>query len=644
MRIFYLLLLTLLPITSVQADARLQLQRQQFKQAYELINSGKDYNFVTLSKGLQDYPLYAYLQFSHLYTKFNKQDEAAIRRFLQENANTPLEKRMRTRWLYKLAKQKNWQAFLSDYQPQSASDLRCYQLQARINTTPLDQTLLNDIRAMWLVGQSQVKECDPAFERFYKSKLMSPELIWERIRLSMQAGNLRLAKHLSARLNKDDQQRALLWRQVVINPQKNLNDPALGQDTPLNREIVMHGLHKLASNNPMAAKSYWINLKSQYAFTQAEQESVERQITFTAVQKKLPQAPVWLESLQSQQNSDEIQRYLIRYATGAQDWERLEKWTRKSAHPDFNHLRWKYWKARSLEHIGQKSDADLIYKALAHHRDYYGFLAAEKLGVGYRYNDQRLTLNREQEAALLAIPAIMRARELYVQKIYEDARREWSHATSTMKRDQLLQSSVLADEWGWHDRTILTLGQAKAYDDLERRFPLPYNTIIKKYASKRGLPASIIYTLMRSESAFIHDVRSWAGAMGLMQVMPATGQQTAKKIGLKNYKNASQLYDPETNIAIGTAYLKEMLKRYDGNFIMAAAAYNAGPHRVTRWRPERGCKPGEEWVETIPFNETRRYVRRALFYSVLYQWRMNEKINSIQSQLKAVPAVDVSCN
>ena len=638
-----LCLSSLLIFQTVSHAGEIDQQRRHFKDAYKLIQSGKEYDLVDLSKGLEKYPLYAYLQFAHLSSNVASKSEKDIENFLSVNSGAPLAQRLRVRWLYSLARREKWKTFLQNYKPRSGNVLQCYQLQARLKTAPVDDALLNDIKSMWLVGKSQADECDPAFKVLYSSKALTGSLIMQRIRLAMKAKNLRLAKHLSRRLNKKDQEKVQLWREVYTDPAKHLQDPALKKDTAFSRGIIIYGLKKLTNQNSLKAYTLWNKLADQHKFSQAEVNAMEREITFTAVQQKLPRAGKWLDALQDQQTSQYIQRYLIRYATQNQDWKSLQKWTKKTVAPDFNKLRWWYWRARSMEETGNKEEADQIFNGLSRKRDYYGFLSAEKLGQDYRFSDHRLPLSKDQKVKLLKNQGIVRARELYLLEMYEDARREWTHSTNNMQRDQLLQAAVLADDWGWHDRTILTLGKAKAYNDLKRRFPLPFNKTIKTYAKKRALPTSIIYTLMRSESAFIHDVRSSAGALGLMQLMPATAKQTAKKIGYK-YKNSRQLADPETNIALGTAYLKEMLERFDGNFIMAAAAYNAGPHRVKRWRPKQGCMPGEFWVETIPFNETRRYVRRALFYSVLYQWRMKEKINSVHSQLKPVPALEVTCH
>lgn len=629
-------------------SAQWKTERAQFIEAYEALLEGReetdaDIDLTAVRHSLAHYPLLPYLDFAALFPKVGQSSEKTIAAFLKRYDDTPIANRVRTRYLYNLGSRKDWPTYLKYYTGSRDAVLQCYAVRARLATEKDTKPVLNDVIDLWLVGKSQVKQCDPAFAVLYQSGLATPELIWKRIRLAMSAGNPRLAGHLAKRLNKKDQERALLWRKLHADPATHLTDAELKKDNPLYREMILYGLNKLAGRDVSAASAAWLRAKQEHVFSLDDQTSMLQRLAFTAVQQKHDRATDLLNQLIRKKQSALIQRYQVRQAVTTQDWVQLEKWTQAKPHKEFNRLRWEYWRARSLAALKRNAEAEPLFKQLATERDYYGFLAAEELGQAYQFNDQRLRLPAEARKALLAKPAMQRARELLAVERFEDARREWNHATAGMGRDALTQASVLAAEWNWHDRTILTLGRAKAYDDLTRRFPLPYNDLIEAYAKKRQLPASTIYTLMRSESAFIHDVKSWAGAMGLMQIMPATAKQTARKIGLHSYKKSKQLYDPKTNITLGTAYLKEMLEAYDGSLIMAAAAYNAGPHRVKRWRPETGCKNGEEWVEMIPFNETRRYVRRALFYSVLYQWRMGESIDPIRSRLTPVPAEETSC-
>ncbi len=233
------------------------------------------------------------------------------------------------------------------------------------------------------------------------------------------------------------------------------------------------------------------------------------------------------------------------------------------------------------------------------------------------------------------MPSIRRARELFI--LYGDyrARREWQYALRSMTNYQKQIAARLASEWGWYDRAIFAMAAAHAYDDLELRFPITYRDDIEKYAKKRNLDTGWIFALMRSESAFMEKVKSPAGALGLMQIMPATGRLTAKKIGLKKFR-PSDLLIGKKNIVIGTAYMKEMLDKFNGNRILATASYNAGPGRSVKWSPRKDCKEPDIWVEQIPFNETRAYVKRVMFYASIYDWRLNQQITPLKQRMTAI--------
>ena len=196
-------------------------------------------------------------------------------------------------------------------------------------------------------------------------------------------------------------------------------------------------------------------------------------------------------------------------------------------------------------------------------------------------------------------------------------------------------AAKLASEWGWYDRAIFTMGAAHAYDDLELRFPITYRDEIEKYATKRNLDAGWIFALMRSESAFMEKVKSPAGALGLMQIMPATGKLTARKIGMKKFRTRDLLI-AKKNIAIGTAYMKEMQDKFKGNYILATASYNAGPGRSVKWSPRKGCIEPDIWVEQIPFDETRAYVKRVMFYASIYDWRLNQQVIPLKQRMTSI--------
>ncbi|MBT8087758.1 MAG: transglycosylase SLT domain-containing protein, partial [Gammaproteobacteria bacterium] len=205
--------------------------------------------------------------------------------------------------------------------------------------------------------------------------------------------------------------------------------------------------------------------------------------------------------------------------------------------------------------------------------------------------------------------------------------------------DDKQQAAILAHRWGWHSRAIATAASLGEYDDLMIRYPLPHQQSFEQFSSAARISPTWAYGIARSESLFMRDVRSSAGAIGLMQLMPSTGRAVARKIRLP-YSGLRTLTDPDSNIRLGTSYLGQMAERYSGNPVLATAAYNAGPHRVDRWLPENGSEDARVWIENIPFNETRKYVKRVLAAQTIFDWRISGQVRRLSDSLSVVRAAD----
>ena len=635
-RIFLTLIIIISPLTISQqtSAATLKEQRQQYLDAKKALKAGKLKTFTTLSENLKSYPLYAYLRYNYLRPRLHKIDDAEIKDFIHSYPDFISIDALKTSWLKQLYKQRKWQAFLDNYTPQKELKLRCQQLQARINTSNYTY-LLEDTRTLWLTGKSLPPQCDTAFARLYKSELMTNELVWERIQLAMENGNFGLVNYLSKRLDKDYKYWAKQWVAMHHNPSVGTKNPQY-PDTAITREILLYGIKRLARQNISRSLSNWQPLQENYNFIPVEIDDVNLVITVRAAKNKHPKAAELLDNLNPALDSDEIFHWRLRTALKNKDWQRLYRWT-KDKPPEIESVkyRWIYWRARALEKIGDIEKANESYASIADQRDYYGFLAADRIGAEYKMNHYPLPEDLETKNKIAHMPGIRRARELFV--LYGDyrARREWQHALRSMTNYQKQIAAQLASEWGWYDRAIFTMAAAHAYDDLELRFPITYRDEIEKYATKRNLDTGWIFALMRSESAFMEKVRSPAGALGLMQIMPATGRLTARKIGMNKFRT-SDLLVAKKNIAIGTAYMKQMQDKFNGNHILATAAYNAGPGRSVKWSPKKGCKEPDIWVEQIPFNETRAYVKRVIFYASIYDWRLGQQIIPLKQRMNAI--------
>jgi peptidoglycan lytic transglycosylase len=634
--IFLSCIIIFFPLISSQplSAATLEEQRQQYIDAKKALKAGKIKSFTALSEKLKTYPLYPYLRYNYLRPRIHKIKDKEIKDFIQTYPGFISIDSLKTSWLKHLIRQKKWQTFLDNYTPQKDLKLRCQQLQARIKTNN-NTYLLEDTRTLWLTGKSLPPQCDTAFARLDKSNLMTNELVWKRIQLAMELGNTGLVNYLRKRLDKNYKTWAKRWLAMHHNPSVGTKNPQY-PDTEIAREIILYGIKRLARQNITRSLSNWQTLQDNYSFTPVEIDDVNLVITVRAAKKRHPKAVDLLDNLNPAVDSNEIFHWRLRTALKNKDWQRLYRWT-KDAPPEIESVkyRWIYWRGRALEKIGDIEKANESFASIADQRDYYGFLAADRIGAKYKMNHYPLPEDLESNNKVSHLPGIRRARELFI--LYGDykARREWQHALRSMTNYQKQIAARLASEWGWYDRAIFTMGAAKAFDDLELRFPITYNNEIKKYANKRNLDTGWIFALMRSESAFMEKVRSPAGALGLMQIMPATGKLIARKIGMKKFR-ASDLLIAKKNIALGTAYMKEMQDKFNGSHILSTAAYNAGPGRSVKWSPKKGCIEPDIWVEQIPFNETRTYVKRVMFYASIYDWRLQQQVIPLKQRMTAV--------
>jgi soluble lytic murein transglycosylase len=259
-------------------------------------------------------------------------------------------------------------------------------------------------------------------------------------------------------------------------------------------------------------------------------------------------------------------------------------------------------------------------QTLAGDRGYYSFLAAELLGQNYDFGDQPLH-DPELAEQLTQELHIQRARELYLMKHRYWAAMEWNVAMSKLSMRDRGVAAEIAHSWGWHHRAIVEAGRSDKLDDLEIRFPTPYKPQFEQSAKAKKINAEWLYAVARQESAFNERARSSAGAMGLLQMLPGTAQEVARDTGRRI--KTKQLYQPEYSIDFGATYLQQLMEKFNGNRILATAAYNAGPYRIKRVLENQGSSlPFDIWIENLPYSETRHYVQNVLAYSVIYQKRL----------------------
>ncbi len=615
-------------------------QRSRFLQAESALKKRDVQRFRELKEDLESYPLYPYLEFADLSRRLGAAGNDEIETFLDRYAETPLAWRLRNAWLKLLARRGHWEKFLEVYTPSRDATMQCQWLRALINANQADKAMPH-VEELWLVGRSQPPACDPVFKAWRSAGYLSRDLIWKRIALAVRAGRPALATYLAGFLDADERALAREWLRVRQQPSRVIQVARMDFDPEIVEALLLYGIERLAKRDPERAANTWELLRTRFAFTGKSVASVHRRIGLSYAFAHKAQALYWLNAIPESQMDDRAREWRILSSMQHGEWpQALEHILAVSERQDSassSSQRWRYWMARSLESLGWQDDADSIYGELARERSYYGFLAADRIGADYQLNNQTLEYSDHELRLVAAEPAAMRARELYSLGRTVDARREWRIFTQGMSSEALARAAKLAHDWGWHGRAIMTVARTSYLDDLEMRFPLAYHDRVLAQAKAQRLDPAWVYAIVRQESAFMADARSPAGALGLMQIMPGTGRKIGRTLD-KPLRNRRQLYDADVSLEFGSTYLRILLDQLDENPVLAAAAYNAGPHRVERWRPQEQTIPADLWIENIPYRETREYLRRVIAYTTIYQQRLGHETVRLSERLAPIQA------
>jgi soluble lytic murein transglycosylase len=609
-------------------------QRGLYRQAQQALEAGDERRFRALQQGLTEYPLYPYLVFAELMVRLPEASPDEVQGFLDRYRDTPLGSRLRRAWLGTLMEQGRWREFLQVYDRDRDTALSCYALRARIRAGRLDG-VAQRTRALYLVGHSQPKTCDRLFAWWERQGDLTPAVIWRRIALAMAEGQTGLARHLAKKLDPQARAQVRLWVQVHSHPQQGLDDARLRADTERNRQIVAHGLRRLAQKDVALAQARWESLSGRYRFSAQRRDALARHMALLAAYRDHPQAQRWLDALPETAMNARVRLWRARTALRDGQWGRLIQAIQALDANQRDREMWRYWLARALEQTAQAARARGIYRSLAGKRDYYGFLAADRIDAPYAIASDPLVEDRGQARSLMQRPGILRAHELYRLGEVAQARAEWNRVVRTLGREGLKRAAVLADGWGWHANAIRTAALTGHSDDLALRFPIPFQEQVLQTARDNRLTPALIYGIIRRESVFDPEARSPSGALGLMQLMPATARALSRRLGLSRPRERD-LLDHGLNMRLGGAYLREMLERFDHNPVLAAAAYNAGPARVQGWLEQAGRVEADVWIDTLPYYETRRYVRAVMAFTTVYEWRLGLPVTRLRERMAPV--------
>lgn len=619
-------------LAAIDASANtLSQQRAQYAQATKVI--GKKNSLASLQQAkssLVGYPLYPYLEYEILAAQVSSAQKTNIQRFLTRYADTPVASKLRRRWLEHLRGADDWKNFLQSYRDDAGvdKDLACYYQYARYRSGAQQDALAAALE-IWQVGKQYPASCDRLFEILAFRGLITEEVAWQRYAAAILSGEYRLGNHIEQFFT-SPHYKVLAKRYAALarNPEL-LADPNLfSRQTPETLLAIEHAINRTAKTDAVKALAHWNRYRQAYGFAPLSQERVTQSLVTGLYQQGHPAVALKYLDDSVAFAGGELLEWRLRLALKDGDWTGIASWIDKIPAQLREEPLWRYWRARAMVMVGNSpADGEAVvaaFRELSTQRNYYGFLASGWANSAYQMQSVP-PIGKEQIDRIATLPAMARIRELLYHHERAAAAAEWDFAVKHLGREEVRAAAHVVQRWQWYQQAIMAMAKVNYLDDLEVRFPRPFKTDFEKNARATEVPPNLLFALARQESAFNPSIISPAGARGLMQLMPATAREVARKKGVSPFV-ANDLDKPAVNVRLGSFYYRQMLDRFDNNRILATAAYNAGPGRVSRWLDETDGKlPFDVWIETIPFKETRNYVQNVLTFSVIYDYHLGTR-------------------
>lgn len=640
----------------------LPIAREQYQQAISLLNAKKLSGFRSLRKQLDNYPLAGHLDYLYHRKYISKLDAQTLEDFDQQHQNPVLSKKLKRTWLKKLAKQKDWTGLLKHYDRALANTaLQCQHAKALYYSDQVDAAF-EQAKTLWLSAKSRPKSCDAIFHLLVKNNKVDSDLAWQRFALAFGERQIQLAKYLTRFLDTEPANTAALYLKLYRSPAdipqrwKDLNSQTSSSDGQI-ASAEMHAaklqlLKRLARADAEQAVDFSLLLNDIKNDDSDNSNSENQQLvaelkTYIITRHALQDyqtLPDLYQQLGSPQDKSSLEWLLRSYIATAQ-WQQLPDAIAQLPDELKQHERWQYWSVRAKSLAGETdtsthtkglsletgetepAPSKSITQQLADKASFYGFLSAEQLQQPYGFEPVFHNADSASINKLKHNPAVQRAIEHFLQNDYAMARSEWRQVSKTLEQNELIDAAYLAREFGWHNQAIVSAIATKSWQHYPLRFPNIYTERFEQQAERYNTPARWLYATARQESAFASDARSGAGAMGLMQLLPSTAKETARKVGVKYRRN--RLNNPEYNISLGSHYLAGLHTQF-GNRALASAAYNAGPHRVKKWLKNLDQDiPVDAWIETIRFSETRQYVQNIFSFSLIHSLLYDKQGNTL---------------
>jgi soluble lytic murein transglycosylase len=606
---------------------------EAFLKAREAFQKGHIDKLDALSEGLTGHPLYPYLAYWQLRSRLEEVPEGTVQAFLAQHRDALVGQRLRADWLKHLGERREWDRFEREYPALVVDDIEvsCYRLQAGLARN--DPSVAPQAATLWLQGAPQPDSCGPVFDALVRNGELTEEDVWARIRLALEAGNVTFAKSLGAYLAAGKRIDGKQLDAIARNAQRYLDRKPLPLKTRAQRELAIFATWRVAQSLPAVAASRLEKFELQLPV--ADRNYAWGQVAMAGALRHRPEAVEWFRRAGNNGLTDRQLAWKARSAMRAGDWADVLASIDAMNERDRQLTPWRYWKARALTAQGRTAEGNALLAPLSYEHNFYGQLASEELGSSLSSVPTLYHPSTDEVAGVEQAPGIRRALKFYELGLRYEGALEWRWTVRGFDDRNLLAAAQVARSAGWYERAIDTAEQTRSLHDFTLRYPTPYRDVVSGYTRQLALDEAWVYGLVRQESRFVVDARSSAGAQGLMQLMPATARQVARRLGLSGLDRQG-VTAVDTNISLGTYYLRDLMDTLDGQPVMATAGYNAGPSRARTWRADKALE-GAVYTETIPFNETRDYVRKVMSNTVYYSRLIGQQFSGLKERLGVIP-------
>ncbi len=619
-----------------QIEPRLQSQRAQFI-AFEsqLSLDPKLQRFNGIPDALKNYPLVPYLEARVFEAKFKLAapvDQIELLAFLNTHKGAPFTRKVRQLALENRDRTQKKIDYLALFNHDEANQsIKCRALEFQLT---VDAKIVEDaqLTQLWKFDNHLPSDCAFLTALMRKRNLINAQLVWQRIEMAARSGHSNLIIALAPMLPKEQAEVARFWASSAQNLTNAIKLKLPATELELSARGAAYAFARMARNNPKAAVATWPILEKKLPFNDAARGIALAPLALNRAVSFETDAQTWMMRVPELGYDDKLREWRVRVPLMKLDYAATLIALDKLSEVQKNDPRWRYLRARMLELSAKTTEANLIYAELAQETNFYGFLAADRMGLNYRLCNSSWVEDPLAEQKVKNSSALQRAFEFKQMGRDDPARREWAFAFSHFTPIEQRYAVRAANGLDWMDRGPLSLLGEIHRQHYELRFPYFERAAIEREAKHHGLDASFVAGLIRSESAWQRDVVSHANAYGLMQLIPSTAEQIARR-ERKLYRSARDLFQPQLNIELGTAHLAELMKHHNNRSHHMLAAYNAGPAPLARWLKRAPNHPIDLWIELVPYQETREYIARVLAFSLIYDWRLYGKAKPLSTRL-----------